>query len=295
MPELMKVPSVGVGTGDLRAPAHLHVAGDVQAGYQVVAGGNLEVDGIVESSFLEAGGEIRIHGGFAGGGKGKIVAGGDVHVKFAQQALIETPGSVFLEEAAMYCTIRAGKKVAVAGSGVLLGGCVRAGERIEAAQIGSTAVVPTEIEVGTNPQVREKLQSLRERLESLGTRHRMEMESIHFALNRLGVQFPDPRAHNLSKMMYLVESLCGPSDEKAQVALMFLDILPLMEQMGVIRHQLRKLSESSTKFPEAAIVVSRRAYPGVTLTIGDLSMVLTQEYDQVRFTVRDNTIRVEAQ
>ncbi|HLC26435.1 MAG TPA: FapA family protein [bacterium] len=295
MPELVEVAGVGVGTGNLKVPGNLHVAGDIRAGFRVSAGGNLEVDGIVESSFVEAGGEIHVHGGFAGGGKGKIAAGGDVHVKFAQQAVIETPANVFIGETAMYCTIRAGKKVVVSGSGVLLGGCVRAGERIEAVQIGSPAVVPTEVEVGIDPRVGEKLRDSRERLESLETRHRLEMENIQFALSRLGVQFPDPKAHNLSKMMYLVESLQGQNDEKAQVALMFLDVLPLMEQMAVIRHQLRSVGESPTYFPGAAIVASRCAYPGVTLKIGDQSMVLSQEYEQVRFTVRDNTIRVESQ
>jgi len=71
-------------TGNIRFIGNVTVRGNVLSGFEIEAGGDIEVDGVVEAARLRAAGNIILKRGMVGGGKGELIAGGDIIAKFIE-------------------------------------------------------------------------------------------------------------------------------------------------------------------------------------------------------------------
>lgn len=76
-------------TGNINFPGDIHVKGGIGAGFTVTAGGNVVVEGDVDSATVISGGNVTLHSGCFGKGVGRIQAKGALRVEFAQQTSLE--------------------------------------------------------------------------------------------------------------------------------------------------------------------------------------------------------------
>ena len=76
-------------TGNINFPGDIHVKGGIGAGFTVNAGGNVVVEGDVDSATVISGGDVTLRGGCFGKGTGRIQAKGALRIEFAQQCLLE--------------------------------------------------------------------------------------------------------------------------------------------------------------------------------------------------------------
>lgn len=151
---------VDTSTGDIDYDGDVTIHGNVRTGFSICATGNVEVDGVVEAATIIAGGKIIIRRGIQGMTKGVLKARGNVLCRFIESATVTSGGSVEAD-AIMHSNVSARDSIHVAGKkGLIVGGYVRAGIMIESMTIGSPMGSATSLEVGSDPQLQEKIKRL---------------------------------------------------------------------------------------------------------------------------------------
>lgn len=148
-------------TGNIKFIGNVSVRGNVLSGFEIEAGGNIEVDGVAEGAILKAGGDIILRRGMHGNGKGVLVAGGNIVAKYIESSTVEARGNIYAE-AIMHSDVKCGTKLELGGrKGLLVGGTVRVGQSVELKSLGSQMSTTTILEVGVDPNLRERLKFLK--------------------------------------------------------------------------------------------------------------------------------------
>lgn len=156
-------------TGDIKYNGSVTIKGNVRTGFAVEAAGNVEVFGVVEGAKINAGGNIILHRGIQGMGKSDIVAKGNIISKFIESADIKVEGYVETDTI-LNSNISARGDIYVRGKNAsLIGGNVRSTTLIEAAVIGSPMGTTTNVEVGTDPSVRDRVKKLKDLIQEKTT------------------------------------------------------------------------------------------------------------------------------
>ncbi|NLX63466.1 MAG: DUF342 domain-containing protein [Clostridiaceae bacterium] len=153
--------NVDNSTGNIKFIGNVIVRGNVLSGFEIEAGGNIEVDGVVEAAILKAGGDIIIRRGMHGNGKGVLIAGNDIVSKYIESATVQAQNDIKCE-AIMHCDVKCGNKLELSGrKGLLVGGIARVGKLVELKYLGSQMSTVTVVEVGVDPNLRERLKFLK--------------------------------------------------------------------------------------------------------------------------------------
>jgi len=152
--------AVNVKTGDVKFVGTVIIKGSVEEGYKVEAT-NIEVNGIVDRSHLEATGNIIVRQGVFGKGEGYIKAGKSLWAKFINDATVEVEENVIVLDSIVNSNITAMKNILVRGKKAqIIGGHLLATEEICAKKIGSPGGVETVLEVGIDPRAKKRLLEL---------------------------------------------------------------------------------------------------------------------------------------
>lgn len=252
-------------TGNLDFEGSIQINGDVMANFEVKAGGNVIVSGLVEDAKIVAGGNIIIAKGMNGMSKGYLKAGGDVMAKFLENVRVVAGGYVE-SEAILHSRISAGTEVKVEGrKGIIVGGYVQAGQRVTAKTIGTGMGASTILEVGVNPLIKTQYSRMQKLVaDQVKTIKNAEviLETFKEKLKK-GIQFNESQLKYMKSVMKLVE------DKTAE-----------MEQMNARMDKMRTMMEIQ-KLSE--IVVNDEIYPSTTIIIGDISKTLQTSYHYCKF------------
>lgn len=189
-------------TGNINFVGNINVRGNVLSGFSIEAGGNVEVWGVVEGAFISAGGDIILRRGMQGLGKGILKSGGDIFARYIENSNIEAKNNI-KAEAIMHSNVKCGNKLELGGKkGLLVGGTCRVGKEIDAKTIGSCMATATEIEVGVDPELRDRYKELKEEIASLESDIKKANQIINLLnkLQRAGTLTPE-KQELLSKSM----------------------------------------------------------------------------------------------
>lgn len=263
--DVYEVKSVDATTGNLDFEGSIQVNGDVTANFEVRAGGNVIVSGLVEDARIIAGGNIIIAKGMNGMSKGYLKAGGDVMAKFLENVRVVAGGYVE-SEAILHSRISAGTEVKVEGrKGIIVGGYVQAGQKVTAKSIGTSMGASTILEVGVNPLIKTQYSRMQKLVaDQIKTIKNAEviLETFKEKLQK-GIRFNESQLKYMKSVMKLVE------EKNAE-----------MEQMNGRMEKLRAMMDIQ-KLSE--IVVNDEIYPSTTIIIGDISKTLQTSYHYCKF------------
>ena len=153
--------AVNVKTGDVKFVGTVIIKGAVEEGYRVEAT-NIEVNGIVDKSYLEATGNIILSQGVFGKGEGYIKAGKSLWAKFINDTTVEVEENVIVSDSIVNSNVTAMKNIIVRGKKAqIIGGHLLATEEICAKKIGSPGGgTETTLEVGIDPRAKNRLLAL---------------------------------------------------------------------------------------------------------------------------------------
>lgn len=242
---------VDLSTGNIDFVGNVIVKGNVMEGFKIKASGNVEIRGHVSAADIDAGGEVIIKKGFVGKNKYHINARGDVHAKFVENGIIKSDQNVLVTDAIMHSQISAGRKVDVSkNKGLLVGGVVRAGSLIEANIIGSHLATATELEVGIDPELKNKVNELEEDIQKNKVNLDKSLKAIDI-LQRLKQQsgkLPEGKKLMLLRLESTSNKLQQTIDDK--------------------KAELEKLNDKFDSVEEGRIKVNIKIYPGVKMHIG---------------------------
>lgn len=143
--------NVDHSTGSVNFLGDVHIHGDVCSGFTVRAMGNIKVDGVVESSTIEAGGDLVLTKGVQGNNQAVIRAHRDIYAKFLENCSVHVQENLH-SECIIGCEVFSDAAVyAQSGRGAIIGGRVRAAREVAANIVGSKTEVRTSIYVGGLP------------------------------------------------------------------------------------------------------------------------------------------------
>lgn len=242
---------VGPETGSIDFNGTVIVRGSILGGYYVKATQDLEVQGGIDGGSAEIGGNITVRYGIQGAGRGKIVSAGNVTCRFMENAHVQAKGDITVTDGILHSIISAGGKITAPGrKGLIVGGQVRAKEQIVARVVGSSLATPTEVEVGTDPAFKDKVQkvtkALQETEESIKKTYQVINLLKDMETNR-PAEFSPTRRDTLVKAAHSLRRL--------------------VEQQEALKAEKAGLEADAQLAINGTIKVSDVVFPGVRVTI----------------------------
>jgi uncharacterized protein (DUF342 family) len=186
LPELEVKGDVDFGVGNIDFTGSVKRLGSVREGFQVTAGGSIEIKEVVAGARVESSADISITGGVRGMSKGRIIAAGNVTVGFADQAYIRSGGEVKIKNSVLHSDVAAQQSVIVTGGqkSQIAGGKIQAGVAVVCNILGSEMGTKTEIIVGLPPELAER----RKELQATIVKHKDNIEKLEANLTFLKKQ-----------------------------------------------------------------------------------------------------------
>ncbi len=270
--DVLVVENVDLSTGNLEYEGSVEVKGVIATGFSVKAGSNIVVKGIVEGANLEAGADVILECGAKAGGN--IKADGNVIAKFIENATVTAKGGI-TSECILHSNVISGTEVNVLGKrGFIAGGKVCAADKIQAKILGSEMGANTIIEVGADPQVKIRLKEL----QKLMADAQKNIEAIKPTIEgfskmlKAGAKFTPDQVANVQKLVGMNKALS--------------------EQLVSNQEEYQELMEKLAEQKEAVVIVEGTAYPGTTVNIGELSMIVKKPVQYSRFVIKEGDVRL---
>ena len=276
--DVYELNDVDTASGNIDYKGDVKIRGNVGSGFTVKASGTVEVSGVVESALIEAGEDIIIGRGMNGMGKGELKAGRNIIAKFLENSKV-TAGGYVHAEAIINSDVMAKTDVCVNGKkGNITGGSIRALGVIEAKTIGSEMGVETRIEVGTDPELKTKIQML----EADTAKLKKAMEQLEPVL--LAYTQRIKRGEKLSE-----EQL----SQMKQINAKYKALGAAVEQEDKVHEAcLEKLKNAEGN--GACVKVSGAAYAGTVISIQNATKELKTPAQHTRFVKEGVDVRIKA-
>jgi len=245
--------AVNLKTGDIKFVGTVIIKGNVEEGYKVEAT-NIEVNGIVDKSHLEATGNIIVRQGIFGKGEGFIKAGKSLWAKFINDTTVEVEENVIVYDSIMNSNVTAMKNIVVKGKKAqITGGHLSATEEICARKVGSPGGgTETILEVGIDPRAKKRLEYL-QKMQADGTRE--------YEKNDLDVQNLEQQKKLRKKLPQEKEDKLKTLKEKCKQITQELE--EMTNEIEVIQAHLRELKAIGK------VKVEGTVYAGVKIYVRD--------------------------
>ncbi len=249
-----------IGNIDFMGTVIIH--GSVTGEYKVKAGQDVIIDGVLDGGEVMAGGKVTIKGGIIGQ-KTRVTADGNVDAKYIRNAYVESGGAVTVVDAIMHSTVIASDKVVLTGRGMLVGGTTVAGWEVVAKEIGARSNVPTEIEVGEDPRVRDEMRHIEKETKTSLEQLDKTKKGVQFLKDmsaKLGGKLPDDKKEMLNKLT------------RAQ--------FKFLADLKVIQTRKTEIEQKETAEKgkrRAKVSCNGLIYPGTKITISRVSKAISME------------------
>jgi len=255
--------NVSFETGHINFSGDVIVKGDVLPGFNVNATGNVTIHGTVESTQVSAGGSLIIKGGFQGGAKGSLEAGGNIACQFIMAGRVTLKGDLETSYI-MGSIIKCGGEVKVTGKGLIRGGHIMAKTSVTANFYGSPSGSAMTIELGNDPTILERFKEVSQEI---------KIQEKNIANIELGITTLT-RAKNAGLLT---------RDKAAALLKMTENREPMRTAYNDLKEEQESLEKQIAELGYGTVNVKKTAYPGVKIIIGPDVRVLDVEHSFVTF------------
>lgn len=265
--------NVDLSTGNIDFTGSVQVNGNVNENMYVKATGNVVVNGVVEGAHIEAAGNIIIANGMNGMTKGTLKAGGNIICKFLENTTVYADGYVNTESI-LYSNVASGTQIVVTGKkGFITGGHVQATDLISVKNLGANMGNSTVVEVGVNPKLKMQYVTLQKEIgEIIKVIKNAQPVLMNFAEKKAkGARISADQLKYVAEMDKVIK-----------------ENTVLLNQKNA---QLKELQEYFANRKNSKIEVTGVACAGTTVIMGDLSLVLKNEYRACKFEEREGEIK----
>ena len=258
------------------------VRGSIRAGAEIVAGGSLHVEGMVERGAKVRTQDDVVVGKGIIGHETSVVAMGDVESNFVQSATVVARGDVTIGGYALNAKVRAGGHLIIeaeddnerSGSGI--GGELAATRGIEAGRIGSGAT-PTKLIIGPDPDLAARIRQADEGFEVCRT-------NMLRIFRTLGINDIDA-----THFKRLIEE-SPPNKRKAVVATLN-QLRAIVDKRSQLQKHKRELEAIQAESLEGAeIVVRDELASDVEVRFGKVSATYTDKLPGTIFSLAGDSI-----
>ncbi len=152
---------VHLATGNVAFNGSVHIRGDVGAGVEIRATGDIVVDGTVEAATIESGGSVILKKGMNAGGKGLVFAQKDVISRFLEAANVQAKGNIEVDKC-LNSTLNAGGTIRSAK--VLAGGRAQAEKGFILNHVGNHVGIETRLRLLVDEEAWIQYKKIREEI-----------------------------------------------------------------------------------------------------------------------------------
>ena len=238
-------------TGNIHFKGDVELQGRVSAGFTIEAEGNLHCKDTLDAFLVKVGGQLTSGGGIIGNGTGRVEVGGDVTVKFIENAYLLAQGGVQAVTCVLNSIVKTRGKFVLGDKGILAGGQIHALDGVKVQQIGTATGPRTEIYVGLDYRGMEKIVWFRDRIRELTG----QLKKVDTALPYAGPKIRDLMA----------------AAKKLRVE--------IVQLTDAARTELMQLGQNEA----AEVVVQGAVFPGTLIEICHVQFLVTQKMNAVRF------------
>lgn len=258
-------------TGNIQFIGNVVIHGNVPNGYEIHAGGDIKIFGLVEGAHLQANGNILISGGIAGGNKGTVTAVGNIHAAYLNQANVKTEQDLFVDGYIMHSKVEASGSIHCQ-KGQVIGGFLISGKDIHVKEIGNHLYTKTDCYIGVSGDLEISSRELTHQLEGFSDNLRKinEIETKLIEIARLRGNFTDEQKTLLVKQRTTKAHLNSKIEE--------------------LSLQLNELEEERREKLKATIHIYEMVFPNTTFHFGKYSRVIQQKHACVKFKLKNNEI-----
>ncbi len=266
-------------TGNVDYDETIVITGGVLTDFEVKAGKDCHVNGLVEGAKITAGGSIFINGGIQGDQKAHLHAGGEVTAKFVNSATIEAKGNVTITGSITNSIVKAGDRVIAEGDkSVIVGGHIMAEREVRAAVLGSEIGVKTKIDIGVNfRKVIERRGEAQEQVKTLVENFK-KLKQVTKTLNQLRDKGKLNKEQDAMRMKVTRSSL----QLQAQIKKLNQEIDALKQEIDRARNEI------------TGVVAKNIAWPGVHISILNNPLIVRAQTTKAIFAYTDHDIEVFA-
>ena len=251
-------------TGNVEFNGTLKVGGDIKSGFIVKTDGDLEVGGCIEDAEVDVGGDVMVKKGYIGRGKGHLKVAGNAVLKHAQGQNITVDGNLEMGGELMHCNTRVGKSlVASSRAGWIIGGSTMVVGNIEANQIGSESYSHTEISVGVNFQLLDRIKEIEQEEDTI----RQNQEKVKKGM------------YNLARLRIKLKGNLPP-DQEAMFDRLQDTSNYYPKQLETLKTEKERIKKEIENSGASYVKVMKTMYPGVKITIGKFSKVFTEKLER---------------
>ncbi|MFZ5966563.1 MAG: FapA family protein [Bacillota bacterium] len=259
--------------GNIKFAGKVLVRGHVIGGFTIESDGDVEVLGVVEGASIFAKGNIILHKGIQGAHHGQLISEQDIVSKYMENCHAKANGNI-MADSIMHCTVECKGNIIVKGKkGLIVGGEVKAVNEISAKIIGSPMAAATKLEVGIDPDIKTRHDSLKN-----------EIDAIMNNLERVN------KAIDLLLKMAKVTEL--PQDKQEILRKSLETKKYLEEKLSYVTSEFANLKELMQSCFNGKIHVASIVYPGVRISIGNSVYYVKDQIQCTTFLRDEGEIRV---
>lgn len=269
--------NVDYSTGNIEFPGEVHIKGDVKPDFVVKAKRNIVVEGIIEAATVVSFEGSVNAGGIKGREKGYVKAKSGVKSKFVENVTVEADGDIEITGPVTNSTLSTKTSVVVTSDkGVIAGGSITAGFAVEAEEIGSPLGVRTRVEIGIDPEVRQRTKVLRGKL----TLDRENLEKLA-KIYRTFKQVMEQTNGNL------------PKDKLEAYRKVVQSLINLRSSVEECERELEQLrAKMKEKVGSAKVVARRMLHAGVEIVILDKRYYVEKPLKKAVITLKNGEIAI---
>ncbi|MDD2717401.1 MAG: FapA family protein [Candidatus Wallbacteria bacterium] len=257
------VKNVDYSTGNLDFQGTVVIEGTINDGFKIVASGDILVKKNVGKCHLESlHGRIIVAGGILGQSGGLVKAEGQISARFIENSTVFSKSHITVESAIMHSRIYAGGELRVLGGrGLIVGGSVQAREGITAREIGSIGFTRTELFVGNDPDILQKITAIKDEI-NLEEEKLSKIDLAIRSLNKLKKSAELQSDEEYSDKMGRLETFHKRQEE-------------IIRKLGC---EILELKNSSSPLLNSKIRVQGIVHPGVKMEIAGEVLSVKVDY-----------------
>lgn len=249
--------NVDLNSGNLDVKGDLDIMGNVITGMVVKASGNVTIGGLVEGASIIAGKNVLIKGGILGGGKAKVVSGGNIFAQFIENAIIES-GDCVQANSVVNSIVTAYNDINIFGkTSSIIGGSLKANRMVRTRCIGSIGQITTRINVGMESS---EIASLKYK--------EMKRKEVEGELHKVET------AINMMKNM---------SEQKEMLMMLTRTKIDRNAMLTNLNKEIEDLRIRMKLAAKAEVIAETMAYQGTIVSIDGIVLKLDNDYEKISF------------
>jgi len=206
--EKLEIPGdVDFNVGNVTFSGSILIKGNVHPEFIVESDSDIEILGEVEAATIRSTkGTVKIHRGVLGKDEGYVYGGKGIQVTFAQNAQLESEGTISIERSCLHCKCVCNEFETLRSDATVIGGQIEAYSDVKIAHIGSDEGVVTKVFLVDKEKrimmgKKKDLLELREKLEKKMLPVQKELSSKAAILKKAGDLVTDRMRGELKKMI----------------------------------------------------------------------------------------------